>query len=125
MGKFAPDAALDAHLDYVAACDELVVCNAEPATYAQATSTFALGDYALSGGDFTKDNNPGEGGGRRLTVASKSGNNADANGTGTHIALVRSVDSSLRHVTTCDDVPMSSGVAFNTGPLVIIKRDPI
>lgn len=103
MAKFVIDAALDAMLDYLADCDEINVCSAQPTTYAEATSTYSLADIAVTpgdgNGDFTIAN--GDTNGRKLTVAAQSGVLIDASGTATHIAGTKSGDTTLRWVTTC------------------------
>jgi hypothetical protein len=38
VAKFVIDAALDSLLAYLADCDEINVCSAQPTTYAEATS---------------------------------------------------------------------------------------
>ncbi len=99
MAKAAPDAMLDASLDYVAASTRMFVCSAQPTTYAEASSTYALADVVLDSGDFIKAN--GDTSGRKLTVAAQSGVLIDASGTANHIALASAGDSTLRYVTTC------------------------
>jgi hypothetical protein len=99
MAKAIPDAILDKTLDEIATATRMVLCNAQPTTYAEANATFALADVTLGGGDFTKAN--GDTNGRKVTVAAKSGVLIDASGTGNHIALVRVSDTTLIYVTTC------------------------
>lgn len=103
MAKAAPDAMIDAALDYVAASNILVVCSAEPTTYAEATSTYALADVALTPGDGNGDFTVGNGdtSGRKVTVGAQSGVTIDSSGTATHVAVCLSSDSTLRYVTTC------------------------
>jgi len=93
------DAGADAALDYWTDADKMVVCSAEPTTYAEANATYALADVAMAGGDFTKAN--GDVSGRKVTVAAKSSVLIDASGTATHVALIKVADSTLRYVTTC------------------------
>lgn len=64
----------------------MVVCSQAPTTRTEAVTTYALADVALSSGDFTIAD--GDVGGRKVTVAAKSGVTVDANGTATHLALV-------------------------------------
>jgi hypothetical protein len=99
MAKAIPDAILDKTLDEIATATRMVLCNAQPTTYAEANATFALADVTLGGGDFTKAN--GDTSGRKVTVAAKSGVLIDTSGTGNHIALVRVSDTTLIYVTTC------------------------
>lgn len=99
MAKAAPDAMIDASLNYVAQSTRLFVCNAQPTTYTEASSTFALADVTLTSGDFTVAN--GDTSGRKVTIAAKSGILIDTSGTANHIALASAGDTTLRYVTTC------------------------
>ena len=99
MAKAIPDAILDKTLDDIATATKQILCSAQPTTYTEANSTYALADVTLSGADFTKAN--GDTSGRKVTIAAKSGVLIDASGTGNHIALIRTADSTLIYVTTC------------------------
>lgn len=99
MAKAIPDAILDKTLDEIATATKQILCSAQPTTYTEANSTYALADVTLSGADFTKAN--GDTSGRKVTIAAKSGVLIDASGTGNHIALIRTADSTLIYVTTC------------------------
>lgn len=122
MAKWMNDAGADAALDYWTDADEMVLCSQEPTTYAEATSTYALADVAMTGGDFTKAD--AAGGGRQVTVAAKSGITPDANGTGTHVALVQSSGSTLRYVTTCPSQAVDTGIPVDIGSWKITLADP-
>jgi hypothetical protein len=99
MAKAAPDAMIDASLDYVAESTRLVVCATQPTTYTEATSTYALADVTIDSSDFAKAN--GDVSGRKLTVAAQNGVLIDTSGTALHVALVSVSDTTLRYVTTC------------------------
>lgn len=99
MGKRADTIVLDGSLDVIATADKQIACSAEPTTYTEANSTYALADAAMAGGDFTKA--AGDVSGRKVTMAAKSGALIDVSGSATHIALVRTSDSKLLLVTTC------------------------
>lgn len=99
MAKAAPDIIMDGALDVIATATKQVACSAEPTTYAEANATYALADVVLAGGDYSKAN--GDTSGRKVTVAAKSAVLIDASGTATHVALVRTADSTLIYVTTC------------------------
>jgi hypothetical protein len=99
MAKFAVDAVLDGSLDIIATATKLVVCSAQPTTYAEATSTYALADIVIDSGDFTKAN--GDTSGRKITIGAQSSVLIDASGTATHIALVITGSSTLLYGTTC------------------------
>ena len=99
MAKAIPAAILDKTLDEIATATKQVLCNAQPLTYTEANATYALADIVIDGTDFTKAN--GDTNGRKVTIAAQSGVLIDTSGTGTHIALVRTADSTLIYVTTC------------------------
>lgn len=112
MAKSAPDGFFDAAFDWLDQATTMIVCSAQPTTYAEATTTYALADVAVTPDtDFTKS--AGTPSGRRVTVAAKSGVTVDATGTGNHIALVRTTDSSLRYVTTCTPQGLTAGNTVN------------
>lgn len=99
MAKATPDAVLDKPLDEIATATRQIACSAQPTTFTEANSTYALADVTMSGGDFTKAN--GDTSGRKVTMGAKSGALIDTSGTANHIALVRVADSTLLYVTTC------------------------
>lgn len=122
MGKWMNDSGADAALDWWADCDKMILCSAQPSTYAEATVTYALGDVAMVAGNFTKGN--GDTSGRKVTVAAKTGVAVDSAGTGTHVALVKSGDTTLRYVTTCAAQAVSAGGTFDVGSWKIEIADP-
>lgn len=99
MAKATPDAVLDKILDEIATATKEVACSAQPTTYTEANATYALADVVIDSGDFTKAN--GDTSGRKVTVAAQAGVLIDASDTATHVALVRTADSTLLYVTTC------------------------
>lgn len=125
MGKVAPNAMIDASLNYVAACDLLVVCSAEPSSYADATASVDLADQALTsgdgGGDFTIADDTS---GRKLTMTAKSAIPIDHSGSATHIALCKTTDTSLRYVTTCTSQSLTSGGTVDVPLWKINIQDP-
>jgi hypothetical protein len=124
MAKWCNDSALDAALDWIDQADKMVVCSAQPATYAEATSTYALADVAMTPNtDFAKAN--GDSSGRKITVAAKSDVPVDASGTATHIALVITGTSTLAYVTTCTSQAVVSGTTVNVPAWDIEIGDPV
>lgn len=97
MAKWAPDAMLDAALDYVAAATVLHVCSGQPANYA-GIAAVSLGSVAVDSGDFAKAD--GDSSGRKLTVAAQSGIEVASSGTASHVVLATTSGSVLRYVTT-------------------------
>jgi hypothetical protein len=86
MGKWINDAVQDAALNEIKNnANIMTVCSQQPATRAEAVTTYALADVSMASGDFAiADGNTS---GRKITVAAKSGVTVDTSGTGTHIAL--------------------------------------
>ncbi len=97
MGKTVHNDVLDAALTEIATATEMTACNAEPTTLTEATTTFALADVVMAGGDYT--NVDGDTNGRKVTVAQKTGITVDTTGTATHVAL--NDGAVLLYVTTC------------------------
>lgn len=126
MAKAAPDAVMDAALNYVAASDKLVVCSTQPTTYTEANATYAIADVALTpgagNGDFTIAN--GDVSGRKLTIAAQNGVTIDTSATALHVALVLTSDSTLRYVTTCTSQALVSGGTVDVPAWDIEIADP-
>lgn len=120
MAKQAPDAMIDAALDYVAGSDVMMACNAEPTSYADALSK-ALADVAMSGGDFTKANDTS---GRKVTMSAKSAVPIDTGGMATHVALCKVGDTTLRYVTTCTSQALTAGGTVDFPAWKINIADP-
>ena len=87
----------------------MTACSAQPTTYTEANATYALADIVIDGTDFTKAN--GDTSGRKVTVAAQSGVLIDTSGTATHVALVRTADSTLIYVTTCTSQALTANGA--------------
>ena len=108
MPKTVDDTVLYGAFDILDQADLMVVCSAQPTTYAEAITTYKLADIAMTPNtDFTKGN--GDTNGRKVTVAAKAGVPIDANGTATHVALVKSSGSVLLYVTTCTSQVLIAG----------------
>lgn len=123
MARYRPDAELDARLDRIKSCTEMYLCSSQPTTRAGAISA-SLGSYTLAGGDYSANADyTGADGGRYTTVSAKSGNNASASGTGTHLALCTSTE--LREVLVLSSsVTTTSGQPFSVSSFQIIEQDP-
>lgn len=108
MAKWQNDSMLDAAFDWLDQADKMIVCSAQPTTYTEANSTYALADVAMTPNtDFTKAN--GDSSGRKVTVAAKSSVTVDTTGTATHVALVITGSSTLVYVTTCTSQALTAG----------------
>jgi hypothetical protein len=122
MAKSAADAVLDGLLDVVATATAQIACSAQPTSYAEATSTYALADVTIDSGDFTKGN--GDTNGRKVTVAQQAGVDVDTTGTATHVALVITASSTLLYVTTCTSQALTSGNSVTFPAWDIEVADP-
>ena len=121
MAKWINDAALDVILDYIDQCDAMYLCSAQPTTYTEASSTYALADVAMTPDtDYTKAN--GDTSGRKVTVAAKSSVTVDTSGTATHIALTDGTV--LVAVTTCTSQAVTGGNTVNFPAWDIEISDP-
>lgn len=117
MGKRVLTTILDAALDVfktgisgTGPANKMIVCSAEPTTYAEANVTYNLAEVAMASGDFTIADGDGAGTTpRKVTMAAKSGITVDTSGTATHIALVDTVNSKLLEVTTCTSQALTAG----------------
>lgn len=123
MPKVAPDAVMDAALDYVSAATVMHVCSTldSTPTYAEITAA-SLANVAVSGADFTKAD--GDTSGRKVTVAAKNGVDVTADGTASHVALVTSSGSVVRYVTTCTNQVLTNGNLVNIPSWTVEIRDP-
>lgn len=127
MAKFTPDATLNDMLAVIADNGTRVdVCSTQPTTYAQATSTYTLGNYTLTAGagngDWTIAN--GDTSGRKLTLGAQTGNNATASGTAAHIAITDGI-STLITVTTCSSESTNSGSPLDISAVDIAEISDI
>lgn len=123
MAKFLPDATIDDMLDIIADnCTRVDICSTQPTTYAEATSTYSLGNYTLTAGagngDWTIAN--GDTSGRKLTLGAQTGNNASADGTAGHLAFTDGV-SRLYHVTTVSAETTNSGSPLNISAVDVLE----
>jgi hypothetical protein len=107
MAKTVHDDVLDGALAIIRGnCNLMVACSAQPTTRAEAVTTYALADVAMTPTtDFTISD--GDVSGRKVRTAAKSGVTVDANGTATYIALVDGTR--LLAVTTCTSQVLTAG----------------
>jgi hypothetical protein len=124
MPKVAPDAVMDAALDYIDQADVLRVCSTldSSPTHAEIV-TATLASVAITPDtDFTKAD--GDTSGRKVTVAAKSGVSVTASGDANHIALTTTSGSVVRYVTTCTTQTLTSGNTVNIPAWDIEIADP-
>jgi hypothetical protein len=123
MAKTASDAVLDGLLEIINDCTLMTVCNAQPTTYAEASSDFKLADVVMAGGDFTISN--GDTDGRKVRMSAKAAVPIDLTGTATHVALCVSGSSTLHVVTTCTSQALTSGGTVDIPVWDIEVADPV
>lgn len=108
MTKWQNDLMLDEAFDWVRdRVTQLVVCNAAPTTYAEATSTFKLASVQITSTDISLAD--GDGGGRKMVIAAQTGVTVDTTDTANHVALAGSTGSTLLLVTECTTQALTTG----------------
>lgn len=123
MAKSVHDDVLDGALNILKNnVTRMVACSAQPTTYTEGNSTFALADVTLASGDFTNAN--GDTSGRKTTVGAKSGVTVDTSGTATHVALLDVTNTKLLYVTTCTSQALTGGNTVNFPAWDIEIADP-
>ena len=124
MAKSVNNDVLDAALNLVKNNGtRLAICSAEPTTYTEAMTTYALAVATISSANFTGPVD-GDTSGRKLTVNGQSGVSITANGNATHIAVCDQATSRLLYVTTCTTQTLTSGNTVNTPAWDIEIADP-
>lgn len=104
MSKSIPAAVMDKILDEIATSTlQTVVSDVSTPT----DLTGALANATMAAGDFTKAEGDGGAGTRKLTMAAKSGQEVDANGTPLHVVL--SLSGTIKLITTCTGPNLTEG----------------
>lgn len=120
---FVNDEARDQGLDWVDTNGTRIdICSQEPTTYAEATSTYTLGNDTVNTGA-TQDEDSSPSNGRMVQVPAITAGTVTATGTATHWALT---DSSSQLVATgalSSSVSVVAGKAFSLDAINIITRD--
>lgn len=110
MPKSVHNDVLDGAFNVLDDANLMIACNAQPTTRAEAVTTYALADIAMTPTtDFVKA--AGDVSGRKCTVAAKSGVLVDTTGTANHVALVDGTR--LLYVTTCTAQALTAGNTVN------------
>jgi hypothetical protein len=125
MAKWCHDDMLDAALQVLKDnVDYAYLCSEQPTTYTEATVTYALADLALDLSGVTFGN--GDVSGRKLVVPEQSDVEIDDNGTATHLALVKSGDTTLLYVTMlATNLPVTTGILITIPEWKIEIGDPV
>ena len=97
--------------------DRIYLCSQQPATYAEATSTYALGNVTGIAIGAPADGTPD---GRAVTVSASSGGNITVSGTATHYAIVDSANTRLLASSTLTaSQAVTSGNTFALGSFTV------
>lgn len=99
--------------------DKILLCSAEPTTYTEANSTYALGDKSGSAGSRFGSPAAGSPNGRKVTSAAINDGSVTGTGTATHIAVVDTANSRLLAVLT----PSSSQAVTSGNPFTLDAFD--
>jgi len=121
MAKWINTDVLDGALNVTKTGTRLCVCNAQPATYADAITNYKLAIKTIAAGDFTGPAGGDAGGNsRKITVNQQAGITVDLGGTALFIAVCDSVNSKLLLVTTCTSQVVTAG---NTVTIPAFKEE--
>ena len=128
MGKKLHDDILDSPADNIADNgNQILLCEGEPATYTEATTTRKLCSHNLTvgdgNGDYTVADN--DTGGRKLTVAQQADITISASGQGDHAAIVDTVNSKLLLVTTVASQQLTAGGTVTIPSFAARFPDPV
>lgn len=116
------DNAFDQGLDYLDTNGTRVdICSQEPTTYAEATSTYTLGNSTVNTGATTN----GAVSGRRVTVPAITGASVTGTGTATHWALTDGTATLLATGALSASQAVTSGSTFNLGAFDITFPDAV
>ncbi|MHC4950703.1 MAG: hypothetical protein ACYTEU_06915 [Planctomycetota bacterium] len=127
MARSAHNDVLDSALDEIATSTKINICSAEPTTWAEAVSTYALASTVITagdgGGNFTISDLPGTG--RNLAIAQISNIDISSSGTANHIALTGTLTAStLQFVTICTPQALTAGGTVTIPLFNITSTDP-
>lgn len=111
MAKNIPLSNIDLMLAIVEG-DQLHINSAQPTTYAEATTTFQLATFNITGGDYTKAN--GDVSGRKNILSALTGANIDNTGTATHASVTTTSGSVLEITTTTVSQLLTAGGTVDT-----------
>jgi hypothetical protein len=121
--SFISDEIHDQGLDWADANGtRLHICSQEPATYAEATATYTLGNAAVNTG---APQNAATGTGRRVEVPAISAGAITGTGDASHWALVDDTSALLAAGPLASTIAVTAGGTFNLPAFNIISRDPV
>jgi hypothetical protein len=98
------------------------LCSAQPTTYSDAREQYMLAEVAMAAGDILVADDVS---GRKATMGAKAGVGVTTGGTATHVALVATGDTTLRYVTTCTSIVITSDGTVDFPAWKISIADPV
>jgi len=114
------DAVFDTALQVLTTnADRIDVCSQEPTTYAEATSTYTLGNDAVTTGSPAA----GDTDGRKVVVAAITAGSVTGSATVTHWALTNGTDTLYATGTVTPNEAVTSGETFSLDAITITIRD--
>ena len=124
MAKFLADTILDRGLELLqASANRVTLCNAQPTTYAEGMTTYALGTLAAASGNYAIADLGG--GGRQVTYGPGTVV-VGTTGTITHVAwLGTSGSGTLIHVGTCASTAVTAAGTVVIGTLKLVGMSDI
>lgn len=119
---FLSDEVKDQGLDYVDTNGTRIdICSQEPTSYAEATSTYTLGNKTGLNTGATED---GDTDGRKVVVPEITDGSVTGNGTATHWALTDGSSLLIATQALSSSQTVTSGNTFSLGEINIVIRDP-
>ena len=119
---FLTDEALDQGLDYIDTNGTRIdICSQAPTTYAEATSTYSLGNKTGLNTGATQD---GDSSGRKVIVPAITDGSVTGTGTASHWALTDGTSLLLAWQTLSSSQAVTSGNTFTLGAIDITIPDP-
>lgn len=119
---FLTDEAMDQGLDYIDTNGTRIdICSQAPTTYAEATSTYSLGNKTGLNTGATEN---GDSSGRKVVVPAITDGSVTATGTATHWALTDGSSLFLAWQTLSSSQAVTSGNTFTLGAIDITIPDP-
>lgn len=116
------DEVLDQGLDYADTNGTRIdICSQQPATYAEATSTYTLGNKTGLNTGATQD---GDTSGRKVVVPAITDGSVTGTGTATHWALTDGASILIAAQTLASSQAVTSGNTFTLGAIDITIPDP-
>ncbi|MDF0598448.1 hypothetical protein [Psychromarinibacter halotolerans] len=118
---FLSDEVRDQGLDYLDANGTRIdICSQEPATYAEATTTYTLGNKTGLNTGAPED---GDSEGRKVVVPAVTDGSVTGNGTATHWALTNGADELLATGALSSSQVVTSGNTFTLSAIDITIND--